>query len=82
MIEFLAIAVLMTSSSLAPSQDATPLPPANSRAENKLVCKAEGLTGSRLGRGPKVCRTKQEWAEAREQARQQLEGAQGARGTR
>ncbi len=45
---------------------------------NKVVCKTEGPTGSRLGK-TRACHTVAEWAELRRQARQNVEKIQDSR---
>ena len=45
---------------------------------NKVVCKTEGPTGSRLGK-TRACHTMAEWAELRRQARQNVEKIQDSR---
>jgi hypothetical protein len=45
---------------------------------NKVVCKTEGPTGSRLGR-TRACHTNAEWAELRRQARANVEKIQDSR---
>ena len=45
---------------------------------NKVVCKTEGPTGSRIGK-TRACHTVAEWAELRRQARQNVEKIQDSR---
>ncbi|HEY5723157.1 MAG TPA: hypothetical protein VIT45_12620 [Allosphingosinicella sp.] len=45
---------------------------------NKVVCKTEGPTGSRLGKS-RACHTVAEWAELRRQARANVEKIQDSR---
>ena len=45
---------------------------------NKIVCKTEGPTGSRLGKS-RACHTNAEWAELRRQARANVEKIQDSR---
>ena len=45
---------------------------------NKIVCKAERNTGTRLGKS-RACHTNAEWAELRRQARQNVEKIQESR---
>lgn len=45
---------------------------------NKVVCKTEKNTGTRLGKS-RACHTNAEWAELRRQARQNVERIQDSR---
>lgn len=59
---------------------ADPPSPAKSKASDdadKVVCRREEVTGSRL-QGHKVCRTKSEWATQQLEARQALDRRGGA----
>jgi hypothetical protein len=76
-----ALTVLTAGPSLAdPAQNTTAAaPPASSTTSansahdpNKMICKSEIATGSRLG-GHKVCRTRAEWADIARDARDQLD---------
>jgi hypothetical protein len=45
---------------------------------DKIVCRTERDTGTRLGRA-RICRTNAEWAEQRRQAKQNIERIQSSR---
>ncbi len=47
---------------------------------NRMICRTQKVTGSRLKQG-KLCMTAQEWAAAKQDSRQTLEGAQQRRPT-
>lgn len=62
-----------------PLQVAAQEPPAGPAAvkgdPNQVVCKSRPNVGSRLG-GTKTCKTRQEWADMRQQTRETLEKTQ------
>jgi hypothetical protein len=73
MITSFVFAVLLAADGSATAQQAAPEAP-------KMICRRIPELGSRL-RVQKVCKTKQEWADEREQNRQMIDRRQAARTT-
>lgn len=68
----LATSVLASGAMAAPKAAAVPSDP------NRMICRAQELTGSRL-KAAKVCMTAQQWAEQKALDREAIEKVQAAR---
>jgi len=63
----------------APNEGTTRIPAGNSDP-NEVVCVYQQTTGSRVNR-VRVCRTRQQWADTRQETRQTVERVQDSRTT-
>lgn len=63
----------------APNEGTTRVP-ANNGNPNEVVCVYQQTTGSRVNR-VRVCRTRQQWADTRQETRQTVERVQDSRTT-
>jgi invasion protein IalB len=75
----IVIAVAITAPAAAqpaPSDPAAPAPTTQKlRDPNRIICEREEEIGSRLG-GKKICKTAQEWEQARQQSRNDVDDLQ------
>lgn len=61
-----------------PKADAVPIDEPGDVSQNRIICKHEKVTGSRLG-SRKVCKTAAQWKQIRQDERQALERGQSNR---
>jgi hypothetical protein len=66
----------MTLALFASATNALPAAQAEPDDKNKIICKATGVTGSRV-RAAKVCRTRAEWTALEEASRKRLNEFRG-----
>ena len=73
------VALSVISPTVATAQTAKPAPAASKKDPNEIICERQKIPGSRLATA-KVCKTRAEWADLRNQDRLDLERAQTQRG--
>jgi len=77
----IAAAMIATAAAAqAPNEGSTRVP-SNNSDPNEVVCVYQRTTGSRVNR-VRVCRTRQQWADTRQETRQTVERVQDSRTTK
>ena len=76
----LAGALIATSAAAQAPNEGTTRVPAGNSDPNEVVCVYQQTTGSRVNR-VRVCRTRQQWADTRQETRQTVERVQDSRTT-
>jgi hypothetical protein len=83
MLKVMGIAAAMIATAAAaqaPNEGSTRVP-SNNSDPNEVVCVYQQTTGSRVNR-VRVCRTRQQWADTRQETRQTVERVQDSRTTK
>jgi hypothetical protein len=78
---FGVVAALVATAAVAqaPNEGTTRMAPGNDDP-NEVICISQNTTGSRVNR-VRVCRTRQQWVEARQETRKTLERVQSSKTT-
>ena len=77
----IAVAMMATAATAqAPTNEATTRVPQGNSDPNEVVCVYQPTTGSRVNR-VRICRTRQQWADTRQETRQTVERVQDSRTT-
>lgn len=79
-IGFAAALMATAAGGQAPSNEGTTRVPANNADPNEVLCVSQNTTGSRVNR-VRVCRTRQQWADTRQETRHTVERVQDSRTT-